>query len=361
MEHIKIENTWESYYISKECKCSWNDTYCNPIKTKCDHTARRYSENSITNLLESISCGARLFINNDSFGLRLFTNNLYAEKYPNLIITKTDDCHNYCHNYYIHLQIFDTNQNKIIFSSENILSEEHKEYKKRLHKQDKYKTNTTNINNSKFQYGSTMMMENFMIIKVNVGYVIFNFKTQTYKSFMFCDLYIYNDRSVFVFVEKDEDNKITKTKIITKSDIDNNINNIMEIDFCKTIEGYGKDGIDMCCMCNSSIIIFCLTKKVADKYFSKYIYCDIRKQKNVYTSKNKFIGWRGNKFIEYDEELKRCNLISFISDDIQQIPVKNNTPKKIINCIRCLDKFEKSDEETLPEHKNVCSLCIVKL
>jgi len=214
-------------------------------------------------------------------------------------------------------------------------------------------------------------MENFMIIKVRstlggetVGYVIFNFKTQTYKSFMFCDLYIYNDRSVFVFVEKGEDNKITKIKIITKSDIDNNINNIMEINFCKTIEGYGKDGIEMYCICNSSIIIFGLRRINMIGHISryqKYIYYDIKKQKNVYTSKNHFIGWRGNKFIEYDEELKKCNLISFISDDIQQIPVKNNTPKKIINCIRCLDKFEESDEVTIPEHKNVCSLCIIKL
>ena len=361
MDHIKIENTWESYLISKECECdSWltpnPDSYCNPIKTNCNHYSvyedRYFNSEKVRTYM---SCGAKFF-----------ANNLYAVKYPNLIITMTIDTKN-SQNRYLH--IFDTIQNKIIFSSKNILSEENQELIKRLHKKDRYKSCTTQINEARFMYISTMMMENFMIIKfqstydngVGRGYVIFNFMTQTYKSFMFCDLYIYNDRSVFVFVEKGEDGKITKTKIITKSDIDNNINNIMEIDFCKTIEGYGKDGIDMCCMCNSSIIIFKLKKIVADKYFSKYIYCDIKKQKNVYTSKNQFIGWRGNKFIEYDEELKRCNLISFISDDIQQIPVKNNTPKKIINCIRCLDKFEESDEETIPEHKNVCSLCIVKL
>ena len=328
MDHIKIENTWESYYIAKECECNYNGSWLD-------------------------SNGAKFFINN----------NLYAVKYPNLIITKTADCHNH---QIKHLHIFDTNQNKIIFSSENILSEENQEYIKRTHRVYKhsisYGTFIDEFNKAKFLYGDTIMMENFMIMKVRsslwnqttvVGYVIFNFKTQTYKSFMFCSLYIFNDKSVFVFVEKGEDGKITKIKIITKSDMDNNINNIMEIDFCKTIEGYGKDGIDMCCMCNSSIIIFRLG--------GKYIYCDIKKQKNVYTSKNQFIGWRGNKFIEYDEELKKCNLISFISDDIQQIPVKNNTPKKIINCIRCLDKFEEYDEETIPEHKNVCSLCIIKL
>jgi len=351
MEYIKIENTWESDLIAKECECNsnWlnsNNDSCNPIKTRCYH----YNSEKIDlgKLQRYMSCGAKFF-----------GNNLYAVKYPNLIITKCNG----------HLHIFDTIQNKIIFSSKNILSEENQELIKRLHKKNQSYCGTPEIDKAMFMYISTMMMENFMIIKfqstydngVGCGYVIFNFKTQTYKSFMFCDLYIYNDKSVFVFVEKGEDNKITKTKIITKSDIDNNINNIMEIDFCKTIEGYGKDGIDMCCMCNSSIIIFRLTKKVADKYFSKYIYCDIKKQKNVYTSKNHFIGWRGNKFIEYDAELKKCNLISFISDDIQQIPVKNNTPKKIINCIRCLDKFEEYDEETIPEHKNVCSLCIIKL
>ena len=359
MEHIKIENTWESDNITKECKCSLNYTFCNPIITECYHNAPAQCDyaNRTPYLLESISCGSRLF-----------TNNLYAVKYPNLIITNTkiDGPWNGIYN---DLHIFDTIQNKIIFSSKNILSEENQELIKILHKKVRYKSYTDQINKPRFMYISTMMMENFMIIKfgptcnlgVGYSYVIFNFMTQTYKSFMFCDLYIYNDRSVFVFVEKGEDGKITKIKIITKSDIDNNINNIMEIDFCKTIEGYGKDGIDMCCMCNSSIIIFKLKKIVADKYFSKYIYCDIKKQKNVYTSKNQFIGWRGNRFIEYDEELKKCNLISFISDDIQQIPVKNNTPKKIINCIRCLDKFEEYDEETIPEHKNVCSLCIIKL
>jgi hypothetical protein len=318
MENIKIENTWESEDISKECECNYSWLYSNA---------------------------------------KFFGNNLYAVKYPNLIITKTivtGSCQDKLH-------IFDTNQDKVIFSSKNNLNEENQELIKRIHKNNRTQASTTEINKTaRFVYDSNIMMENLIIIKfkdsyawnIGCGYVIFNFKTQTYKSFMFCDLYIYNDKSVFVFVEK-SDGKITKIKIITKSDIDNNINNIMEIDFCKTIEGYGKDGIDMCCMCNSSIIIFCLG--------GKYIYCDIKKQKNVYTSKNKFIGWRGNKFIEYDEELKKCNLISFISDDIQPILVKNNTPKKIINCIRCLDKFEELDEETIPEHKNVCSLCIIKL
>jgi len=361
MEHIKIENPWglmELDYKNKECDCSFCEQSCSPIITDCECC------NNVHRMCRCLhNCGSKSF-----------TKKLYAVKYPNMIITNMDG----------HLHIFDTIQNKVIFSSKNILNEENKELIRRLHKLDQNKNRTSQINeNARFMYNSTMMMEHFMIIKFknscydrygnryiddniyinytligankHIGYVIFNFKTQTYKSLMFCTLYICNDILLFRFVEEN------MYKIITKSDIDNNINNIMEIDFCKTIEGYGKDGINMCCMCNSSIIIFRLTKKVADKYFSKYIYYDIKKQKNVYTSKNQFIGWRGNRFIEYDEELKKCNLISFISDDIQQIPVKNNTPKKIINCIRCLDKFEESDEVTIPEHKNVCSLCIIKL
>lgn len=341
MENIKIENTWESADIPKECGCCWKDTRCNPIKTECAHHCNQ--QDLRIDLLESMSCGSRLF-----------TNNLYAIKYPNLIITNTADTQSRTDDRNSHLHIFDINQNKVVFSSKNNLSEENQKLVERLQLLDCYRTNT--YRDAKFRYNSTMMMENFMVMRFKSNdshskgtcYIIFNFKTHKYKSFIFCDLYIYNDRSVFVFVGYDIKYEITKVEIITKSDIVNNIYNIMKIDFNKC---------GVYCMCNSSIIIFTQYKLVADKYLSKCVYYDIKKQKNVYTSVNKFIGWRGHKFIEYNEELKKCNLVSIISDDIQQFLVKNNIPKKIINCDRCLDKFEESAEEVNQDHKNICSLC----
>ena len=111
MENIKIENTWESDYIPKECECdhSWLNSnncnnICNPIKTGCHHFGQ---ENINSGKLQKyMSCGAKFF-----------ANNLYAVKYPNLIITMTIDTKN-SQNRYLH--IFDTNQDKIIFSSKNI-------------------------------------------------------------------------------------------------------------------------------------------------------------------------------------------------------------------------------------------------
>ena len=301
MEHIKIENTWKSDNIFEKCKCSFYDTYSNLIKT--EYRQDNTSGNLKTYLLNSMSSGSRLF-----------TDDLYAVKYPNLIITKTVNGQNK------HLHIFDTIQDKIIFSSKYCLNEENQKLIERLRLLDNYKNCPNRYNNSKFMYDSVMMMENFMIIKfknnygLSTSYIVFNFKTQTYKLFIFCTLYIYNDKSIFVFAE------IDRIKIITKSDIDNDIDNVIEINFdYYEFEKYRYDecGIDIYCMCNSNVITFRLRKIIADKYFNEYIYYDIKKQKNVYTSKNQFIGWRENIFIEYDKELKRCNLISFISDDIQ--------------------------------------------
>lgn len=337
MENIKIENTWDSDNVTREdCKCYSSVSSCTPTKTRCDdcHFNRNNSGN---NILKSISCGSRLFK----------TSLLYAINYPNLIITKTSDSD---------LNIFDTIQNKIIFSSKNDLSEANQELIKRI-----------KLNNPRydfvhkdliFKYDSTMMMEHFMIIKLRIiennygknSYIIFNFKTHAYKIFMLCNLfYMYNDRTLFVFVTYGLDN-LYNYKIITKSDIENNIDNIVEINDDK------EDHKEIQCMCNSNILTFKLIKRIAgnhrDYSTAKSIYYDIKKQKFVYTSKNQFVGWRGDKLIEYDSELKKCNLISFTAINI---------PKKIINCDRCLDKFEKSSEEIIPEHKNICSLCIIKL
>jgi len=346
MENIKIENTWDSDNVTREeCKCYWprNRTSCNPTITSCTCPSNR----NIDNILESISCGSRLF-----------TNTLYAKKYPNLIITNTvnNDTYHQRQEKISHLNIFDTIQNKIIFSSKNDLSEANQELIKRV------KLNPHFVDkNVIFQYDSTMIMEHFMIIRFqqeirnyysDKTYVVFNFKTHIYKIFMFCNqFYMYNDRTLFVFVTSYLEGRYSNYnyKIITKSDIENNIDNIMEIDSCK--EEYKQ----IQCMCNSNILTFNLIKRVVDTpsySTAKSIYYDIKKQKCVYTSKNQFVGWRGDKLIEYDSELKKCNLISFTSINI---------PKKFINCNRCLDKFEELSEEIIPEHKNICSLCIIKL
>ena len=304
MEHIKIENTWESYNIFEKCKCSFYDTYSNLIKTEYCH--ENTSENLKTYLLKSMSSGSRLF-----------TNDLCPVKYSNLIITNTVNGLNGRNK---HLHIFDTIQDKIIFSSKYYLNEENQKLIERLRLLDNYYNCPNRYNDAKFLYDSIMMMENFMIIKfknnygLSTSYIVFNFKTQTYKLFIFCTLYIYNDKSVFVFAERDG------IKIITKSDIDNDIDNVIEINFdYYEFEKYRYDGcgMDIYCMCNSNIITFRLRKIIADKYFTEYIYYDIKKRKNVYTSKNQFISWRGNRFIEYDKELNRCNSISFILDNIE--------------------------------------------
>jgi len=340
MENIKIENTWDSDMVRREeCKCDISS--CNPTNTSCDD-CRQNSHKSGNRILNSISCGSRLF-----------TNNLYAIKYPNLIITNTinNDIYHPSKVETSHLNIFDTIQNKIIFSSKNDLSEANQELKKRIILKP-HMVNKIDI----FQYHSTMMMEHFMVIKFNASYsydykhvyIIFNFKTHTYKLFMFCTLFMYNDRTLFVFVTNGLGN-LYNYKIITKYDIENNIDNIMEIDDDKEERKYIQ------CMCNSNILIFRLNKMVENvpQYATpKYNYYNIKTQKNVYTSKNQFVGWRGDKLIEYDIELKKCNLISFTS---------NNIPKKIINCIRCLDKFEESSDEIISKHKNICSLCIINL
>jgi hypothetical protein len=339
MENIKIENTWDSDNVTREeCKCYWphNRTSCNPTITSCTCPSNRNTDN----ILESISCGSRLF-----------TNTLYAKKYPNLIITNTGNYKTVKGELQVsHLNIFDTIQNKIIFSSKNDLSEANHELR--------ILNPHCGVVNDIFQYDSAMMMDHFMIIRFqkeirnyysNKTYVVFNFKTHIYKIFMFCNaFYMYNDRTLFVFVTYGlgTDNY----KIITKSDIDNNIDNIMEINSDK------ENRIEIQCMCNSSILTFKLLKRIAcnhrDSSTTKSIYYDIKKQKFVYTSKNQFVGWRGDKLIEYDSELKKCNLISFTAINI---------PKKFINCNRCLDKFEELSEEIIPEHKNICSLCIIKL
>jgi hypothetical protein len=337
MENIKIENTWDSDNVPREdCKCYWSrNPSCKPTNTSCGCPSNRNADN----ILEMISCGSRLF-----------TNNLYAKKYPNLIITNTYDTIQ--GKQVSHVNIFDTIQNKIIFLSKNDLSEANQELIKRikLYPGDKY---------DRFRYDSTMMMDHFMIIRFkgsiysdNKTYVVFNFKTHAYKIFMFCEFYMYNERTLFVFKTVGLE-YLYNYKIITKSDIDNNIDNIMEIDSCK------EENKEIQCMCNSNILTFklinTLIKRVADISLystAKSIYYDIKKQKFVYTSKNQFVGWRGDKLIEYDSELKKCNLISFTSINI---------PKKFINCNRCLDKFEELSEEIIPEHKNICSLCIIKL
>ena len=335
MENIKIENTWDSDNVPREeCKCYWpSGSSCNPTQTSC-----HCSWNKMTsNILESISCGSRLF-----------TNNLYAKKYPNLIITNTvnNDTYHQRKVEISHLNIFDTIQNKIIFSSKNDLSEANQELMKRV----KLMPQMVNKNDS-FQYDSNMMMEHFMIIKLKSlcmerAYIIFIFKTHTYKLFTFCDLHVCLNRLLFVFVTvKNAAHKpIYNYKIITKYDIDNNIDNIIEIN--------KQENGEINCMCNSNIFTYKLSKGSGITHSYSYVYYDIKKQKCVYTSKNQFVGWRGDKLIEYDSELKKCNLISFTSINI---------PKKIINCNRCLDKFEELSEEIIPEHKNICSLCIIKL
>jgi len=352
MNNINIENTWESDNISREkCKCgSGYSNNCNSIKTVCmceDYINREHEMPKY--IFNSISCGTRLF-----------TDNLYAVKYPNLIITNTYNTEVRSNLQIRHLHIFDTIQNKIIFSSKNNLSEANQELIKRVKSNPHYPNK-----NFSFQYHSSMMMKNFIIIKFTSvcirenhleshleyrAYIIFNFNTHTYKLFMFCELYMYNDRTLFVFVFETKSNPYENSrynyKIITKSDIDNNINNIIEINFHK------EERAEILCMCNYNILIFRLAKMISNIWLYSSVYCDITKQKNIYTSKNEFIGWRGNRFIEYDKELKKCNLISFISDHIQ---------KKIINCNRCLDKFEESSEQIIPEHKNICSLCRIKL
>jgi hypothetical protein len=327
MENIKIENTWDSDMVHRECKCysATTTTHCNPVRTKCDR------EN------HEIYCGSNLF-----------TNNLYAIKYPNLIITKTKIIDRN-----IHLNIFDTIQNKVVFSSKDMFSEENQELIKK-NQEDKIKLHCY----IGIVYHSTMMIENFMIIKFVVSsgfnnsytsYIIFNFKTHTYKLFMFCTLYMYNDRTLFVFVTTNGLGNLHNYKITTKYDIENNIDNIMEI------VSHKDEDVFMHCMCNSNILILRLIKRVENVQqhsTTKYVYYDIKTQKIVYTNKNQFVGWRGDKLIEYDIELKKCNLISFTS---------NNIPKKIINCIRCLDKFEESSGEIISKHKNICSLCIINL
>jgi len=341
MENIKIENTWDSDNVHIECKCDWPRyrTSCNPTITSCNCPSDRKTDN----ILESISCGSRLF-----------TNTLYAIKYPNLIITNTGNYKTVQGELQVsHLNIFDTIQNKIIFSSKNDLSEANQELIKRI----KLNNPHLGVVNDIFQYDSNMMMEHFMIIKLKSSYperayIVFNFKTHTYKIFMFCDLRVCLNRLLFVFVtvsnaaQKPNYIPLYNYKIITKYDIDNNINNIMEID--KQERG------EINCMCNSNIFTYTLNKIVpfSHSYAYLYVYYDIKKQKCVYTSKNEFVGWRGDKLIEYDSELKKCNLISFTAINI---------PKKFINCNRCLDKFEESSEEIIPEHKNICSLCIIKL
>ena len=106
MENIRIENTWESDVISKECKCSLDDTKCNPIKTECEHNV-----NDTRDLLESISCGSRLF-----------TNKLYVMKYPNLIITNSTNNDANPHSRNSNLHIFDTIQNKVYIQIKIVIS-----------------------------------------------------------------------------------------------------------------------------------------------------------------------------------------------------------------------------------------------
>ena len=193
MENIKIENIWDSDNVPREdCKCYWSrNPSCKPTNTSCGCPWNRTSDT----ILESISCGSRLF-----------TNNLYAKKYPNLIITNTvnNDIYHQRKVEISHLNIFDTIQNKIIFSSKNDLSEANQELIKRV------KLNPHFVDkNVIFQYDSTMMMEHFMIIRFqeirnyysDKTYVVVNFKTHIYKIFMFCNqFYMYNDRTLFVFV-----------------------------------------------------------------------------------------------------------------------------------------------------------------
>ena len=334
MENIKIENTWNSCGNYPEDCCCFSR--CSPYKTTCDFHNSHHRPFNLIDLPNYMSCGSLLFMNN-----------LYAKGYPNLIITIE---------YGGILNIFDTTQNKVIFSSKNIFDIETLGLIERSRSATD-RTAHADLKDARINRNNVMMMENFMVVRFNIigqgdkgeCYIVFNFKTHAYKLFMYCILYINYDRTLFVFHGKDK-NKCCK--IITKSDIDNSIDNIMEIKFDLLTETC------ICCMCNSSTIVFINTKIVGDmKYIYHYIYYDIRKQKNVYTSVNKFIGWRGHKFIEYNEELKKCNLVSIISDDIQQFLVKNNIPKKIINCDRCLDKFEESAEEVNQDHKNICSLC----
>jgi hypothetical protein len=320
MQNIKIENSWESDDVKKECK------YCDLNLSLKSATYIEYETKNISSETDY-----------DKYSVSgLFTYNLTVIKYPNLIITKTNESN------ITNINIFDTIKNKIIFSSKNIIDE----------------------GCDKFRYNSSMMMDNFIIMKfshkpthlhsiINYGYIIYNFETRKHSLLVYYDLCINNDKSIFVFLYKGRQDysvntiqKKSKIQIVTKSNIDNIIEIQTNID---------NNSLRLNCICNNNVLVFNSYSTGQQNYY------DINKKEIVYTSKNKFIGWRENRFIEYDRDFKKCNLISFISNDIKQILIKNNTPKKIINCIRCLDKFEEFEEEIIPEHKNICSLCIIKL
>lgn len=297
MENIKIESSWNSDTIKKECGCATSSLI--DVKYIVRQSCGGWDPNRILDFKDS--------------AYRLFSSTLYAMKYPDIIITKVEA------NDLRGINIFDVIKNKIIFSSIDILKEE------------------------KFSYNSTFMMETFMIMKyesssynyysTNTGYIIYNFETQEHSLFMNYDLLINNDRSMFVFynhIKNDKHNRPvspeTEIKIITKSDINKVITITISID--SILE----------CICNPNILLYkSYLKYDTSKYLTNYY--DIKKQKTVYVSENQFIGWRGNRFIEYDNKLRKCNLISFINEIVTSVVIKEYK-----NCKRCLDKFMSEDE-----------------
>jgi hypothetical protein len=289
MENIKIESSWNSATIHKECSCETGTLIDVNYVVDC--------EPDVVDVDEVLD-----FMNSAN---RLFTNNLNAIKYPNLIITQVTGKSSFEKD----INIFDVIKNKIVFSSAKIMTGEY----------------------SGFSYESTLMMETFMIMKYRSfilknnynGYIIYNFETQKYSLFMYYDLLINNDRSMFVFYKRNEKLLYTEIKIITKYDIN------------KVITFSSIDSIE--CICNPNILLFKSYLK-DDTSKCRTNYYDIKKQKTVYVSENQFIGWRGNRFIEYDTK-GNCNLISFINEIVIPVAIKEYK-----NCKRCLDKFMSEDE-----------------
>jgi len=305
MENIKIECSWASDYALTICDC---EIAKQPIKM-ITYAPDYYNRSHHSIILSKFN--KELFT--------LFANNLYVPKYPNLIIIKIES-DIFKERRRFHINILDSNKNEIIFSSKNIIMGKDAD------------------ENDRMNYSNIMIMDNFMIIEYisrpkgelyerqywKSNYIIYYFETQKFLLFKKHDLHINNDKTIFLFFFQKKNHQIhqimeSKIKILSTC----NIYNIAEIE--------GTD-LNFKCICNNNIIIYTNNNNNSTPLHNYY---DIKKQKIIYSSKNRFIGWRGDRFIEYDDQTKKCNLISFI-DDIKQ-PEKIKLPEK--NCIRCLEKY----------------------
>ena len=312
MEHIKIENTW--------------DTVCNVNNCDC--------------------MKGSIYVNRTNFGgiyntqvIDIFTDkciyNISKEPH-NLIITRS----------YEKIDIFDINENKVILSTKNI-------------------NDVKSIN-------AVLIMDTFMIIRYShhfsdagglySDYMIYNFDTKKHKIFTDCKLYVNNNKTVFLFeLNVNKQNQLLEQifNIITTDNIDD----CMEIKYNKSSYYPYNDSsisyhsrVKFKCICDSNILVFEIQLDRQDYQNIETNYYDVKSRKIIYKSKYSFLKWIDTKIVEYDKILQKCNLVLFVNRKINKLSEPNDEYK---NCVRCLDKYIPSLNIS-NDIDRICNECIDK-